>query len=164
MAPTTSPLDLAGIKARAEKATEGPWTHCCSGDFNVGCKGQYIWRDSEGANLITAYASDEEPPRRFTERDNRDLAFIAHAREDIPTLLAHVADLQAEVERLQARLAATAPVVDALDHLKELLKGVPDGLHRLRKIHRGACVAVQAFERCVWAWSALDAARRGGGE
>ena len=79
--------ELTAIKVRAEAAAPGPWT-LRKGDLHT----------IEGT----------DPPHyrvmsRFLATDE-DTAFIIHAREDIPALLA-------EVERLRAREAALMAVV-----------------------------------------------------
>lgn len=93
--------ELAEIKERAEKATEGPWgvgKPSPNGLNNVGTM----------SGLLTAQTLEEE-----------DASFIAHAREDIPKLLAEVeyrrekqAELLeynrqyfAEIKRLRAEIA-----------------------------------------------------------
>lgn len=75
-------LDLEAIKARCEAATPGPWVNT-GGRFpkiNGGPIG--------GCDVATLFFAD-----------GADAAFIAHAREDVPALVA-------EVERLQKAVAA----------------------------------------------------------
>lgn len=77
-----TPEELQAIRERAEAATEGPWqlvldVHPVKGDAD------FIW--SAGAEHPVAYSSQNNPD---------DDLFIAHARTDIPALLA-------EVERLR---------------------------------------------------------------
>lgn len=70
--------ELSQMKARAEKATAGPWirTHdCLIRTQNTEIVVAEAWRRVKGAE---------------------DAAFIAHAREDVPRLVA-------EVERLQSQ-------------------------------------------------------------
>lgn len=76
----TSELDLEAIRSRAAAATPGPWEATRTYPFLV--------LQSGGESAISVnLATDPEP----------DAAFIAHAREDIPALVA-------EVERLRANL------------------------------------------------------------
>jgi hypothetical protein len=86
-------LDLDAITARADAATEGPWN---------------LYRD--GILCGVADSTDGficEPPMRWT-----DAAFVAHAREDLPALVA-------EVRRLREALAEVAKhqedMADSLD-------------------------------------------------
>lgn len=80
--------ELAQIKERAEKATEGPWKCADTTD------GAWLLDD---ADLIVAGTFGRE----------EDASFTAHAREDIPKLIA-------EVERLRERLEYAQAVVDLL--------------------------------------------------
>lgn len=75
--------DLSAIRARAEAATPGPWKNQLPGRSYVVRAG-----NKRIAEMMT-FTSEE--------RDN-DATFIAHARADIPALLA-------EIERLQSLLA-----------------------------------------------------------
>ena len=77
-------LDLDAIKARCEAATQGPW--------KVAEPGYRVARD-DGTGFLVAST--------FMATDSRDLpdaTFIAHARTDVPALVA-------EVDRLRAELA-----------------------------------------------------------
>lgn len=80
---------LQAIKARAEAATPAPWT----GGRNTSDEGLYIIsHDGQDDEIIVIYSDGG-----VAYRD--DATFIAYAREDVPALVA-------EVERLQAQLAA----------------------------------------------------------
>ena len=91
-------MDLAAIKARAERATEGPWEVRIAGvegDSFVAATGPWCRiRDGNG------YGKAEE------DRVEEDAIFIAAAREDIPALLR-------AVEVLQER------IVFAIEHCQE---------------------------------------------
>lgn len=100
---------LAEIEARANNATDGPWS------VGVG------WRDEHAAEAETAAhwvpvnspSTDKERPHipervaliryfpgafRFPHMEARaDAAFIASARTDVPTLLAHIRTLRAQL-------------------------------------------------------------------
>jgi hypothetical protein len=93
-----TPDELNAIKKRCEAATEGPWrfadTHLRSGFFS----------DHETVCDWGAYAVVGSPARR-----NQD--FIAHAREDVPKLVA-------EVERLRGKLEYLADGVRGCSHDK----------------------------------------------
>ena len=75
----TDTLDLAAIEARAEAATKGPWE---SRDY----PNDEVW-DSKGIWLADV-------------RNEETAAFIAHAREDIPALLARVRELEAALAEM----------------------------------------------------------------
>ncbi|MCW6003935.1 hypothetical protein K1W54_04965 [Micromonospora sp. CPCC 205371] len=86
-----TPLDLDAIRARADAATEGPWVS--------GADYQPSWLPHE---LITA---PENPIVEFTadEQGAADADFAAHAREDVPALLAAIDRVMAvEASRLGA--------------------------------------------------------------
>src|SRR5690625_1706277 len=79
--------ELAEIKERAEKASEGPWDVDVPVDYCANCENGYEIVQSE---LFLAPIVAE-----LNVAD--DAEFIAHAREDIPKLLA-------EIERLRELL------------------------------------------------------------
>lgn len=85
----STPLDLDAIKARAEAATEGPWeAHALDGfEWSVDRIGDND--DDSGNEVATVWVT------------GADAAFIAHARTDVPMLLA-------ELERLRALNTASA--------------------------------------------------------
>jgi hypothetical protein len=79
---TTNKLDLTAIRKRAESATEGPWE----------------W--DESSNCIDAPGFEV-----CIDAMNHDAEFIAHARQDVPALIA-------EVERLRESLEEIADIDD----------------------------------------------------
>lgn len=79
---------LAAIRERAEKATEGPWLHVGA----VVCK-------AFGEEEEVAYLAEAE-----TGNDEADGDFIAHAREDVPWVLAELAVVREERDRLREAL------------------------------------------------------------
>jgi hypothetical protein len=89
--------DLAAIKARADAATPGPWAI----DF-----GSVV--ASDGEDFVTPCYPDE--------RGQLDADFIAHAREDVPALLARVRELEADRDDWQQAARVYAKSRDASDH------------------------------------------------
>jgi len=95
---------LAAIRARCEAATPGPW----------GYDGQHdeITADSPDAEdywLIVSQcrtAPDTAPRDAFGHQYSADFAFIAHAREDVPYLLAEIERLRSENVTLREAAAA----------------------------------------------------------
>lgn len=86
-------IDLEPIKARCEAATEGPWErHDCPPCFERGHEDVQIWA-GQGNIPITQWLDSE------CHNVSADAEFIAHARTDVPALVA-------EVERLHALLTA----------------------------------------------------------
>lgn len=72
---------LAEINARAEAATEGPWAHWnpADGPSHMEIGGKVAWKSLRTGSQ---YGDDEKIPHWA------DAAFIAHARTDVPALVA----------------------------------------------------------------------------
>lgn len=90
----TYQLDLDAIEQRAKAATPGPW----GVEHGIRCAAL----DRTDYDTVTAPL----PPFVFGEgvaraHRNTDTEFIAHAREDVPALVAEVRRLHVEVERLR---------------------------------------------------------------
>lgn len=73
------PVDLEPIKARCEAATPGPWF--CDGDMDS------VWSDAHPHGHVV------------TDPEGQDGPFIAHARTDVPALVAEVELLRAALWR-----------------------------------------------------------------
>src|SRR5690606_21978359 len=118
-----TPEQLAAIRARAEAATPGPWHDDQDGMVYSTCQ--------PGCAVVI----------NDIDLAVEDAEFIAHAREDIPALVA-------EVERLQVELARVRPVVEAARMaLDDLLSDANYGLN-----HRTEGALMRAL-------ASLDAAR-----
>lgn len=85
------------IRERAEKATDGPWGYGVQKDIAVNPHGLAFLYGPANGNIdkMQAFTSD-------------DAAFIAHARSDIPWLLAEVARLRAALSFALAELEIEA--------------------------------------------------------
>jgi hypothetical protein len=96
--------DIEKIKARAEKATPGPWGICLGSGLNV-C----TWvRYENPENGQITFVADCLPDDALdcAEQDHRpNMDFIAHARTDIPALLDYIDKLEAEKKMMRERLA-----------------------------------------------------------
>jgi len=120
---------LAAIEARAQAATEGPWK---ASDFGhpgrdepssiIIHKGAFNWRaihDGEYVAAMTAWDSQEDA----------DADFIAHARTDVPALLALVREQQATIDRVEAQAARWATLSDGhayyAKRIRHAIKGPP---------------------------------------
>lgn len=88
-----TPERLAEIEARAEAATEGPWK-CWNGWPAKPMACERIGPDGGGGlhGVPDIHGCVE------------DLEFAAHARQDIPDLLAYLRELEEETKRLEAEL------------------------------------------------------------
>lgn len=82
---------LDAIRRREAKATAGPWSHW---------SGWEQWDHS-----VMSYELDDAPTVANIIPELDDAEFIAHAREDVPALLA-------EVERLRALTTVTEDMVE----------------------------------------------------
>ena len=92
-------LDLDAIRARAEAATPGPW------EPDTSVRGDCVVWGPDGQFLLTQQAephwlpdANGAPRQVAFDVDRRDCEFIAHAREDIPALLAEIERLRAKAE------------------------------------------------------------------
>jgi len=91
--PTDPPDRLAAIQARAEAATKGPWTPY---DNHV---------------QIGSFLNEIETENPMVGDSSADTHFIAHAREDIPYLLALVQAQAEENTELKRRLNQWEPKI-----------------------------------------------------
>ena len=87
--------ELAAIRERAEKATPGPW-------FGEGA--EVFTRGDASFNWIPTIYHGRSPEQ--CRQQEQDAAFIAHARTDIPALLAQVERLRAENAQQSEWIAA----------------------------------------------------------
>lgn len=99
-APMT-PKRVEGIRARAEAATPGPW---CTDSWE-------IYQGTEYVPGVSLWIGETCRGTGSPEQDRADAEFVAHAREDVPALLA-------EVQRLKAALS------DATNQVSELGRGL----------------------------------------
>ena len=113
-------VDLDAIKAREAAATKGPWTlrfHVRSSDPNEHDEWIVVFEALTGSS----WADDS------TLMDRPDAQFIAHARQDIPALLA-------EVNRLRSALSSRAPETDTQQQLTAERLAHEETLRRLAAI------------------------------
>lgn len=91
--------ELAAIRERAEKSTPGPWVR----------RGQWIVGGDKGWDEVLAPDDVECGLYCYggtsrIELSEEDADFIAHAREDIPALLTHIDELEAELSRVLSEM------------------------------------------------------------
>lgn len=100
-------LDLEAIKARAAAATEGPWEAVTCHESEQKTRSEYVRGallepDAPASGLWMTWKPDSLTVGNLTAmtgdgpHGEADAEFIAHAREDIPALVA-------EIERLRAQ-------------------------------------------------------------
>ena len=103
-------IDLDAIEARCTAATPGPWQQC--GAARGGCTCGMVW--SEPADFVVAQGEKGERAGVFCGFDVDDetisanMRFVAHARSDVPALLAEVRRLTAEREAALHRAVTLA--------------------------------------------------------
>lgn len=90
---------IAEIRGREKIATQGPWRAKCEileADEcgNATAEMTYVSTNDKGICILYGRGHDDA-------NTQEDAAFIAHAREDIPTLLDEVERLRAENEQLK---------------------------------------------------------------
>lgn len=82
--------ELATIEGRANAATPGPWN----------CRGSYSRRSTIFITAGPSEPNGEEIPATADKMDDAD--FIAHARQDVPALIAEVRRLRDEAAAAEA--------------------------------------------------------------
>jgi hypothetical protein len=99
-------VDLGAITARAEAATDGPWEYSVGGndDYEPGLYAEVL-TVSHGDTVVqfdlgTRSLNEQESAKSWAT----DAEFIAHAREDIPALLALVKNLNEQIVAAKAAL------------------------------------------------------------
>lgn len=97
---------LNAIKQRTEKATPGPWIVAPE---KCGPEGQGVY-ESDSFGCICEVG---DPYPRGNNRPQENMEFIAHAREDVPTLVVEVERLRKELA--QSKINQMDLVVDKAD-------------------------------------------------
>ena len=110
---------IAEIKVREQAATPGPWRYS-----DAACE---IWNE-EGDTVVGGVDSEE------VSISDTDTAFIAHARTDIPALLAEVERLNVIAEqRYQLYDGALTKIATLEKALKLATEETVETLHKLDK-------------------------------
>lgn len=126
---------LAEIRVRVEESSEGPWEALPEGGWAVIGSGSdsVIHAYSEHAVCSCGEACDGSPEVAMSIED---IEFVAHARTDVPDLLAHVDHLTAENARLREGIEELAKTGEAdgrgnsrdlARHLRTLLNPPTEG-------------------------------------
>lgn len=112
--------DIAAIRERCEKATEGPWkTHLVDDTSVVSLTGT-----DSCTTCDSSQAEREDGYNIEYERMETGATFIAHARTDIPALLA---DRDRLVEALQYVLEDAGLVPRATSKCREVVRQALEG-------------------------------------
>jgi len=110
-----TPERLRAIKERCERATEGPWgvRHRCRG-----CGPD----DDEAAGLGLELVGPPQPLNKGQFARSADAQFCAHAREDVPALVAEVERLQELKDDYRLRIEHMATALGLIQSEAEALK------------------------------------------
>jgi hypothetical protein len=92
---------LEAIRQRAENATPGPWETCEISKLSHAKWFGVLGGDSDDSLIDIGVDTLNE----------NDATFIAHARTDIPALLDHIAELEAELEKYRKILHGELRIV-----------------------------------------------------
>lgn len=139
--PTTIPLSperLAEIRERAAAATPGPWGTYDDGTgrYDIAAELQDTGHGFTCRRQVAQTVDepiDNDPAHRDWDADEdddqifADAEFIAHAREDLPALLAEVERLRSDRDRFADRVDTLTSVAKGnLRHVQELTKQLMD--------------------------------------
>lgn len=109
---------LAAIQARCAAATPGPWNiHQRPDELTpdyIWSQHKHAWNEEDEEYNVIAFPRSCEYGYGCDEHIQKDAEFIAHARSDIPWLLARVRELDAERDRLAADLKEACERIDVL--------------------------------------------------
>lgn len=124
-----TPEQLDEIRQRADAATPGPWSayrEARDFGFSYDCliKTPYLDPRDCGDGITLRYGGivncirDEENEKK-NARCLLDAAFIAHARADIPALLAHIAEQDAQLDAARAEVERLREVLTVVTEQAE---------------------------------------------
>lgn len=105
-------LDLDAIQARADAATPGPWT-VEEGAGAEGLRDGWWEYERRACNVETDLEFVTTDGDGMGASSRADAEFIAHARTDVPALIAEVRRLRDELA--QAEMRADAAEFDAIE-------------------------------------------------
>lgn len=122
----TEPLDIAAIERRLEAATPGIWEaidHEAHGhDWKFIRAPEAIVENPGNRPYAQQILSDEDYPTK-----SADLQFVAHAKQDIPALLAAVKDRDTRITQLEKREAEARAIGDEIERLDRLTAALQPG-------------------------------------
>ena len=110
-------VDMQKIFERAQRATPGPWVVCREHPV-LGTIGGPVCYMDEDEDVCVGQACDFGP----TNDPMHDADFIAHARTDIPRLLAEVQTLRIEIAGLRSHVRLYTEHFGDLESLSESLR------------------------------------------
>jgi len=139
-------LDLDPIRQREQAATEGPWGWFDGSDYtdvvaDYQSTGPGSYQCRQQVARVEADWYFDNPQHEDQDEDDAseqacaDADFIAHARQDVPALLA-------EIERLRAQLAASRDHV--LTEAAAMLRSAPVAAHETDGVDAAADLLLAA--------------------
>ena len=129
---TLTPEALEEIKARVEAATRGPWLDMDGGGEISDRPAHVVTRADSGTPWFICDLQDDlgDPPEGWEDTSTgpggcpvANAAFIAHARQDVPTLIKALEDRDAEIERLRPEVLSFAKLMEAALSAKDGVRG-----------------------------------------
>lgn len=119
MSPALPREERDAIRARVDRATEGPWGH----------HAHTHGLPSDGPTHVCVFDPEDVPVAEldYSSWGERDAEFIAHARTDVPALLDALDAAEAENERLRVTLYESEQAANALRSKVHDYQPMPDG-------------------------------------
>lgn len=110
MSPALPREERDAIRARADRATEGPWGH----------HAHTHGLPSDGPTHVCVFDPEDVPVAEldYSSWGERDAEFIAHARTDVPALLDALDAAEVENERLRGLVPALREGYDACESMR----------------------------------------------
>ncbi len=166
-----TPEELQAIEARAAAATPGPWRYDGMHPEITTPQGENYWL------IISECRStpDQELPDQFDHWNDKNYHFIAHARTDIPALVAEVKRLQKELARAEGRIGKAEGFMEGFigglcqnlgcANNPEVLAQEVEGIPRLRTALEEIweCDVEDCCKWVLWAKGIAETALEGGG-
>ena len=123
-----TPEELKACRERAEAATPGPWEMSRRDDV----MGGFDYFVEAGPLCVAVAAEDARPTRGMGAK--RDAAFIAHARQDVPRMLATIDKLREDAAADEWQPIEIAPEDEGLVQVWDSFENLPvvarfDGMH-----------------------------------
>jgi hypothetical protein len=128
---------IAEIEQRAKKATPGPWEY--DGMAYVWADGFYIF-ETRGFGYFTTHGMTKDEAEK--QMDSNSI-FCSHAREDIPALLSHIRELEAQLTKEKRRTEK------ALGYVKKIF-GCDECVHDDDDTNYETCKSCNIYDKWQW--------------
>lgn len=143
-------IDLEAIRKRADAAQAGPWhaDYCGKQD----CQGWHI-EGGPGVGSTGLLIRHRDYDDDSTTNSHDDLAFIIHARADIPALLDHIASLQQQLAEAKEELNAYRVIdsyrqlgIQTREECAKIAEAIGKNLSLTREMHTATRIAAAIRE------------------